>query len=285
MASTFRLHVNGVDLAVTDDPEARDRPAMVFAHATGFCGAVWEPIAQCFRDRFRVVVFDQRGHGDSDKPAGPYEWRSFVDDLAGLIDALELRDVVAIGHSKGGAAVAGVAAQEQPRIARAVLLDPVLMPRLDPGIERPSSNALAESARRRRMVWASRAEMLESYSSRPPFGDWDPRALRAYVEHGTFVLDDGRVQLKCPGEVEAQIYEGGARSASLEYLPRISVPTLLVTGGASSTLPPELARSAAATMSDVRLHVLPGVGHFVPMQAPNDVSALVRAFLAETGAG
>jgi len=280
MSTTARLQVNGVSLAVTDHgPGAHGIPALVLAHATGFCGAVWEPFVAAFRADHRVIVFDQRGHGDSDKPAAPYEWRDFVLDLAALIDRLELRDVVAIGHSKGGAAVAGVAADFPGRIGRAVLLDPVLVPRLE---DAPASNRLAEGARRRRMVWESRAEMLESFLGRAPFTNWDPQVLRAYVQHGTFDLPDGQVQLKCPAEVEASIYEGGARSASLDYLPRIAVPTLLVRGEESSTLPPELARHAAGLLRDGRLHSVPGLGHFVPMEAPAAIIDLVRAFLRDT---
>ena len=282
MSASLRVRVNGVELAVTDHGPEQKGPAMVLAHATGFCGAVWEPFVAAFRDEFRVVVFDQRGHGDSEKPSGPYDWRNFVLDLAGLIDALALAPAVGIGHSKGGAAVAGVAAEFSGRIARAVLLDPVLVPRVD---SRPSSNALAEGARRRRMVWESRAEMLESFASRPPFSSWDPSVLRAYVLCGTFERADGKVELKCPGEVEAAIYEGGARSASLEYLPRIDVPTLLVSGAASSTLPLDLARQAAASIRNGRLHSLPGVGHFVPMEAPAATIELVREFLRDTSAG
>lgn len=182
---------------------------------------------------------------------------------------------------KEGAAVAGVAADFPDRISRAVLIDPVLVPRLEPGDSRPSTNALAEGARRRRMVWPSRSEMLESFSLRPPFSEWDPAVLRAYVEAGTFDLPDGRIQLKCPGEVEASIYESGMHSRSLEYLTRVAVPTSLITGGISTTLPPELARHAASLLADGRLHVLPGVGHFVPMQAPARVIELIEAFLAD----
>jgi len=277
-----RIAVNGVTLAVTDHgSEARDPRTLVLAHATGFCGAVWRPLVSELRSRFRVVTLDQRGHGDSDKPAGPYEWRHFVDDLAGVIDALGVRDVDAIGHSKGGAAVAGVAANFPGRIGRAVLLDPVLVPRLREGETDPPSSVLADGARRRRMVWDSRAQMLESFAARPPFDAWRHDFLEAYVEGGTFLRDDGRVQLKCPGEVEAQIYEGGARSSSLDFLPRVAIPTLLVAGGRSTTLPPERAREALSLLRSGRLEVLPGVGHFVPMEAPDEVLRLLRAFLLE----
>jgi pimeloyl-ACP methyl ester carboxylesterase len=271
----------GVRLAVTDHAPGRtDLRPLVLAHATGFCGGVWKPIAAVLAGRYRVISFDQRGHGDSDKPPDDYAWQNFVADLAALLERLELRDVVAVGHSKGGAAVAGAVAEFPGRISRAVLLDPVLVPRLPSGQDRPSSNALAEGARRRRMVWSSRAEMLESFAVRMPFAAWRRDVLEAYVECGTTDRAEGGIVLKCPGEIEARVYEGGARSASLEYLPRATVPTLLVAGGESSTLPLELARHAVEQLPDGRLIVLAGVGHFVPMERPDEVVRLIDEFVA-----
>jgi pimeloyl-ACP methyl ester carboxylesterase len=262
MSAARRIAVNGVTLAVTDHGSAAsaDARTLVLAHATGFCGAVWLPLVPALRARFRVLTLDQRGHGDSDKPAGDYSWRDFSTDLAGVIDAFGVRDVYA------------------GRIARAVLLDPVLVARRSDG-EEPRGNPLAEGARRRRMVWDSRAQIIESFASRPPFDVWRRDFLEAYVEGGTFLREDGGVELKCPGAIEARVYEGAARSSSLDYLPRVRIPTLLVSGGVSPTLPPDLAHEAVRLLRDGRLEILPGVGHFVPMEAPDAVLRLLGAFL------
>jgi len=283
MSSVQRVQVNGVGLAVTDHGSAAPGNArpLLLAHATGFCGEVWRPFVPELRRRFRVVTLDQRGHGDSDKPDGPYSWSSFVDDLAAVITALGLRDPYAVGHSKGGAAVAGVAATRPGLIARAALLDPVLVPPLAESNGVPPNNVLADGARRRRMVWDSRQQMLEAFASRPPFDAWRHDFLEAYVEGGTRLRDDGRVELKCPGEIEARVYEGGARSSSLDYLPRVTVPALLVAGGRSTTLLTDRARQAAEMLPQGRLEILPGVGHFVPMEAPDEVLRLLGAFCAD----
>lgn len=280
MPATVRIPVNGVSLAVTDHGSSKRDPehALVLAHATGFCGSVWRPLVPVLRERFRVITLDQRGHGDSDKPDSEYVWRDFVDDLAGVLDALRLRDVYAVGHSKGGAAVAGVAAYHPRRIARAVLLDPVLVDPLPEGAPAPG-NVLAVGARRRRQIWDSRTQMIESFAARPPFDAWRRDFLEAYVEGGTFIRRDGRVELKCPGEIEARVYEGAARSSSIAFLPKVAIPTLIVAGGSSLTLPPARARQAASLLRDGRLEILPGVGHFVPMEAPDEVLRLLRAFL------
>jgi len=285
MGHTFRVEVNGVGLAVTDHATAgRGGPTLVLAHATGFCGGVWEPIVPALSRRFRVVTYDQRGHGDSDKPDSAYAWADFAADLAGLIDALGAGPVVAAGHSKGGAAVAGAAARHPGRISRAVLLDPVLVPPPVPGEERPSSVRLAEGARRRREAWESEEALCASLAARPPFSAWRRDFVEAYARHGTAPAPGGGVRLKCPGEIEARVYEGASGSSSLTFLREARIPMLLVAGEGSDVLPPDLARLALSTAEDARLVVLPGVGHFVPMEAPERTVELLCGFLAPEAA-
>ena len=281
MPRRFRLEVNGVGLAVTDHAPGRgDRPALVLAHATGFCGGVWEPLVPALADRFRVITFDQRGHGESDKPDTAYAWTDFAADLAGVLDASGSATAFAAGPSMGGAAVAGAAARFPGRLGRIALIDPVLIPPASLGVERDSSNRLAAGARRRREDWESREEFLASLGSRPPFSYWREDLLAAYAEHGLAAGTDGRARLKCPGEIEARVYEAAARSSSLAFLPEIEIPTLIVSGEASDVLPATLALHARDMMRDAQLVMLPGVGHFVPMQAPERTVELLRGFLA-----
>lgn len=285
MSRAFRVEVNGVGLAVVDHASGRgDLPTLVLAHATGFCGGVWEPIVPALSERFRVVTYDQRGHGDSDKPDTVYDWAAFAADLAGLVDALGVGPVLAAGHSKGGAAVAGVAARHPGRLSRIVLLDPVLVPPPVPGEDRVSSVRLAAGARRRREVWESREGLAESLAARPPFSTWRREFVEAYARHGTEPTGDGRIRLKCPGEIEARVYEGAAGSSSLEFLRDLRIPALLVAGEESDVLPPALARLAESTAPGARLVVLPGVGHFVPMEAPERTVELLTGFLAGAAA-
>lgn len=285
MSRRLRVEVNGVGLAVTDHaPGRRDQPTLVLAHATGFCGGIWEPIVPALSERFRVVTYDQRGHGDSDKPDTVYDWAAFAADLAGLIDALGEGPVWAAGHSKGGAAVAGVAARHPGRISRAVLLDPVLVPPPVPGEDRVSSIRLAAGARRRREIWESPEVLVESLVARPPFSAWRRDFVEAYARHGTTDTGDGRVRLKCPGEIEARVYEGAAGSSSLEFLREAEIPLLLVAGQESDVFPPGLANRALALSRDARLVVLPGVAHFVPMEAPGRTVELLTGFLAGASA-
>ena len=111
---------------------------MVLLHALGERVASWDDVAAQFATRFRVVALDLRGHGASSWP-GKYSFTLMRDDVLGVLDALDLQDLVLIGHSMGGT-VAFLVAQAQPgRIARLVVEDaPPPFPRERPVPERPA---------------------------------------------------------------------------------------------------------------------------------------------------
>lgn len=113
-------------------------PTMVLLHALGEQAASWEDVATQFASSFRVVTLDLRGHGASDWP-GTYSFELMLDDVIGVLDHLDLRDIILIGHSMGGT-VAYLLAQAQPsRIARLIVEDvPPPYPRTRAVPERPS---------------------------------------------------------------------------------------------------------------------------------------------------
>ena len=104
---------------LSGDPGA---PAMVMLHALGEHAASWDTVAPRFATRFRVVALDLRGHGASDWP-GTYSFELMRDDVIGVLDDLDLHELVLVGHSMGGT-VAYLVAQAQPsRITRLVVED------------------------------------------------------------------------------------------------------------------------------------------------------------------
>jgi 3-oxoadipate enol-lactonase len=124
-----------VKCQLSGDPGA---PAMVLLHALGEQAATWDEVALRFATRFRVVALDLRGHGASTWP-GTYSFTLMRDDVLGVLDALDLQDLVLVGHSMGGT-VAYLVAQAQPgRIARLVVEDaPPPFPRKRPVPARPA---------------------------------------------------------------------------------------------------------------------------------------------------
>ena len=257
-------------------------PILLLAHATGFHGHAWEPVARRLADHFHCIAFDERGHGDSDDaPGGNYDWHGFATDALAVIDALDLEDgLVAAGHSCGGALLL-LAEQRRPgTFTRLWTYEPVMIPAEGlPTLPVPGENPLAAGARRRRPVFESEEAAFANYAGKPPFNLLDPEALRAYVEHGFAEQPDGTVRLKCEPEHEARTYEMGMRHDAFDGLPKVECPVTVVCGAETDAFPEPVIRLVADRLPAGRTEVLPGLGHFGPLQDPGAVAASIEAAL------
>lgn len=282
-----RLAVNGVELQIYDWPG--DGPAIFLAHATGFHARCWDQVVERLPGR-HVVAIDMRGHGRSEKPAPPYPWPKFGEDVAAIARELGLRDAIGAGHSKGGFAVAWAAGVLPGAFDRLLLIDPVIM---TPETYRGRQEAGPEGegghfAARRRNEWASPAEMFERFRGREPFSRWDERVLRDYCDYGLISNPDGEgYVLACPPAIEAAVYAGGSAGGRIhDLIPAIDVPVRVLRArpraesaamdmSGSPTDPGLAARFAFG--EDVSL---PQYSHFIPMEDPAFVAAEILA-LAE----
>jgi pimeloyl-ACP methyl ester carboxylesterase len=276
--STF-LRANGLNLHYLDWGGAQ--PPALLLHATGFLSAVWGPIAEGLSQRYRVLALDQRGHGDSDKPGSGYHRLDFVADLRAFLDALELEDIIGIGHSAGAANIACCEALRPGSFRRAVLIEPIVFPPAVQAVAHERMVRLPKGALKRRTVWPSRGALLKSYRSRPPFKTWREDVLRLYVQHGTYLRDDGQVELKCLAPIEAQMYAGATPFQAFELLPDVGCPTLVVRGEHSDSHLPFVAQAIADQMADARVATIEGAGHFCPMEKPDAVLNEIARFLDE----
>jgi pimeloyl-ACP methyl ester carboxylesterase len=259
-----------------------DGQPLLLVHATGFHGRVWDPLARRLSPRRRVIAVDQRGHGDSDKPESDYDWHNFAADVAELADVLDIRGAAAMGHSGGAAAIAYAQAEDPGLFSGLVLIEPITYPGpRRPVVPRDGAPDLPSISRQRREVWESRDELWESWSSRPPFADWDPEALRAYIEWGFADRADGRVELKCPREYEARMFEQSFSLNAFERLPELIVPGMLIFGANTDTFTPALRDDIAERLPRFRRVDVEDAGHFVVMQRPERLAELIGDFLEQ----
>lgn len=103
---------------------------VVFSHGWPLNGDAWDPQAKLMADNgFRSVVHDRRGHGRSSQPWAGNDLDTYADDLSELIESLDLRDVILVGHSTGGGEVARyIGRHGTSRVAKAVLLSAIPPP-------------------------------------------------------------------------------------------------------------------------------------------------------------
>jgi lipase len=271
------IHTPGAGLAVWDWPG--DNPPLLFAHATGFHGRCWDQIVRQFPGR-RCIAPDLRGHGRSSKPAPPYDWRVFGEELAAVAAQLDLKGAVGIGHSMGGHSIVVAASLRRETFASLLLVDPTIFERDYYGLPQHYDMSFIK---KRRNLWQSPDEMFERFRGRFPFSGWQPEILHDYCNFGLLLRDDGYV-LACPPEIEAAIYARSNAKESDLYgvIPSIAKPVTILRGGhpwnreqfelASSPTAPDLA-SKFPCARDVFLE---GRSHYIPMEAPELVVEEIR---------
>lgn len=267
---------DGVEVAVH---EHGDGPIpLLFAHATGLHGLVWQAIAERLADEFHGISFDHRGHGDSGSPSVPdADWRGFGRDVLAVVDGLALARPCGVGHSAGATAML-LAEQSRPGTFRALYcFEPVVIA-ADPSHGREMSNWLAAGARRRRTDFSSRKEAYATYASKPPFRSWAPDALAAYVNHGFGDNPDGTVSLKCRPAYEALVYESASAYDVFAHLSEVKCPVMLVCGAHSDALGPTMSAAVAGQVPDARTEVMAGLGHMGPLEDPAAVARSIHRF-------
>ncbi|MGF1596556.1 MAG: alpha/beta fold hydrolase [Acidimicrobiales bacterium] len=279
--TTYVPSTDGVQVAMHDF--GGDGRLLLFNHATGFCGHVWQPMIESLRSRFRCVAIDLRAHGHTVLPEGLAPvWRGMADDLTAVIDHLSPGEpVLAVGHSMGGTAIIMAETARRGLVDRAWTFEPILLP-LAPVVTGEAGPDIARAARRRRGVFASRLEARQRYAGRPPLDRLDRRALDAYVEHGFVERADGTVALRCSPETEAAVFEHHNTGADL-LIAGLGIPFLVAVGRADDG-PAAQAIAAVGPLSGVRVVEYPDLTHFGPLEEPDRLAVDVeRFFMGEIG--
>ncbi len=270
-------------------------PPMVMLHANGFLARLWEPVVTApvgpdggtLADRRRVIAYDMRGQGDSDKPEREYHWQFLVDDLRGFLDAFGLnpgghpggRGVPLVGHSSGGAAAAYLAATHPEYVSKLCLIEPIIQPPEFAAVSGPRE-AMAAGARKRRQLWDSHHALFEAYRKRETFARWREDLLHMYAEHGMFRREDGHYQLKCSGEVEAQMFENSVSLDIWGALPDVRCPALVMRGEYTDAFLGGIVEKVAGRIPDGRFLTIAGAGHLAPMEQPEAVAHEILGFLS-----
>lgn len=283
-ASETRFHpVAGTELAVHHWPSQGAGAPLVFAHATGFHGRVWDAIIARFPDHPAHAI-DLRGHGQTG--GGPVEdWRVLAQDVTAFLAQAGISGAVGIGHSMGAHTLLQVAADNPGRFARLVLFDPVI---LAPEFYAPGEPLYTADnphpAIRRKRDFASPEAMIERFRERDPYNLFDPRVFEDYCRHGLVPAPSGEgMELACAPEDEASVYASSRSNPGiLEAARHVAIPVLVVRAlhttlndFKSSPTWPELARVLPQGTDLYR----PDMTHFHPFQDPADAARIIAEFL------
>ena len=243
-----------------------DGPPVVLLHPFPANHEFWLPVAKVLATRYRVVLPDLRGHGDSDVGEGPATMEKHAADIARVMDNAEIGRAPLVGVSIGGYALFEFWRKHRGRVAAL-------------GLCNTKAQADVPEARAGRLQAAN--EVLERGTD-PFFESMIPRLLGKTTREMRPDLVEGALRMlrKMSPEDVAQVQRGmAARPDSIETLKTINVPTLLVTGDEDVMTGVNEAELMRQHISGSRLRVIPKAGHYSPWEQPDAAATLLRQFL------
>jgi pimeloyl-ACP methyl ester carboxylesterase len=255
------LHLGDLRLFFTDDGEG-DVP-LLLVHGYTADSHDWSWQIPHFVPDHRVIAVDLRGHGASSAPADGYTTGQFAEDLVGLLDHLEVAQVVAMGHSMGGSVVSALAVEHPERVAAIVAVDPAYL------VEDEMAGALGpileslDDAGMVPFVQGIVGDGMPSPARDPGLRTWQVRRIAALEPH---VLRQSLV---------AQVSGMALRSESESYLGRRQCPVL------SFHADPARGALESALFTDDRSHVVTweGSGHWLQQERSAELNAMVSTWL------
>jgi len=268
------ITLNGQRFHYTEWGAATAPPVLMLHGVTGHA-RTWDDEAAAFAARYRVLALDQRGHGDSDpSPNADYTVATLSSDVAAFTDALGLSHLSIVGLSMGGRVAIAFAGQATARVDRLVIVD------IGPEISQAGMVRVGTLMARSPELFPSLEHALAFHRLTNPL--YTEAMLRHRVEHGTKPLDGGGLTWKYDRGLRDAVRAGTWRDPiDLWPLWRASAcPILLVRGGDSDVLSPEIAKRMLDENPNARLAEVAGAGHTVPGDQPAAFQALLAEFLA-----
>lgn len=243
-----------------------DGPPVVLLHPFPSSHEAWLPAAQALTARYRVILPDLRGHGESDVGEGPATMDKHVADLTRILDHAQVGRAAFAGVSLGGYALFEFWRRVPGRIAALALID---------------TRAQADSDAGRAGRLQAAAEVLEHGVE--PFIDSMLPKLLGKTTHATrpdLVEGAKRTMMKMSPQDISLVQKGMAeRPDSVSTLKSISVPALVVVGEEDVLTPPDAAQLMRENIRGSQLRTIPRAGHYAVWEQPEEVGRALRQFL------
>jgi 3-oxoadipate enol-lactonase len=258
------VRVGEIDFhCLVEGPEGA--PWITLSHALANNLTLWDDVAGRLSDRYRVLRYDQRGHGRTKAVPGPYSFEQLVGDVIGLWDALGVERSHWVGLSIGGMIGYGLAIGHPERLRSLVACDS--RPDAPPDYAAYFQYRI-DSAREKGMAGLAQ----------PTIERWfTPESVAADLP----VLEKVREMIRTTDPIG---HEGCCRALkTLAFGPelhRIATPTLILGGERDKGAPPEALAAAAAKIPGAEHAVIPAAGHISVLENPEAAMAVLERFLA-----
>jgi pimeloyl-ACP methyl ester carboxylesterase len=262
--------VNDIEMAYQVHGEGHP---LVLITGVGYGGWAWHKIVPDLAEDFQVVVFDNRGAGDTDKPDGPYTVEMMAKDTAGLLDSLDIQGAYVMGISLGG-----FIAQELI-VTRPELVGKLILASTNYGGMKviPITPEAMEVLTNREGDPVELVKRGIAIACAPGFSERQPEVVKELMEY--------RFSNPVPPlQYEAQVMAGGGMALLTDEIidqrmASIKVPTLILFGEHDKVVPPGNADLMAEKIAGAEVVILPDAGHMFPIEDPEATVAALRDFL------
>jgi 3-oxoadipate enol-lactonase len=257
--------VNNVSLAYRDTGQGN---SLLMVHGFPLDHSMWSEQIGVLSRRYRVIVPDLRGFGQSGVREGIVTMEQFADDLAALLDHLQIREpVVLCGLSMGGYIAFAFWRKYAARLRALILCDTRAAadtPAASAGRNATAERVLREGSSFLAETMAPKLFSSQTLASRPHVADAVKRVILGTDPRGIAGAARGMAR----------------RPDSTPDLPRIACPTLVLVGKDDVLSPPAEMRSLAREIPNARFAVIPDAAHLAPLEQPTEVNQTIEEFLS-----
>lgn len=270
-----------------------DAPPVILLQGFPESHRTWRALAPLLEDRLRLVMPDQRGFGDSDRPqdVDAYKTETLVADIFALAGVLGIDHFSLVGHDWGGAIAWAAAIKGDPRIERLAIINsphPLIFQKSL--IEDEAQRAASQ------YINAFRQPGFEKFVQGIGFEAFFDKSFRNHVDLAEIPAEERQRYIddwSRPGALTAMLnwYRASQLVVPppgitvdvpdwvLRAFPRIKIPVRVIWGMEDKALLPIQLKGIGEVGDDVEVFPLEGVGHFAPWEAPEQVAAALRPFL------
>lgn len=247
-------------------------PPLALVAGLGYGRWMWHKMVPGLAEHFTVLSYDNRGVGESDKPAGPYTAQLLAEDLAGLLEALGWQETAVFGHSMGGFVAQAFALAYPDKLSKLILSatnfgGPRHVPVTQEALAVLMDTSSDPLTRLRNGILISCAE---------GFGERHPEIVDEWPNYRASHPID-------PVGYQAQMGVGlslMSEEACFEHkLAAITAPTLILSGAEDKVVPPANVDLLKAAIPGAETAVIPQAGHFFPFEQPETAVQIVTNFL------
>jgi len=259
----MKVKANGITINYRIDGPER-APWLVFSNSLATSLAMWDEQAAALQTSFRVLRYDQRGHGETDAPSGRYAFDTLLDDALALMDAHNIDKAHFAGLSMGGATALGLAERRPQRFHSIVVADSPCQSTPQSSQQWEERIAVAQKQGIEALVEPTVGRWFppETVAANPPYLDKIRAMIRATPVNGF---------IGCAAALAAHDYASAVGT--------VKCPTLFIVGEQDGATPNAMAK-LHEKLAGSRFVTLPGAGHISNMDRPAEFSRALRAFLS-----